>query len=113
MHSRGGSSPQFFIFPVTAKTDAIDAEVIAMTTAGIPWTLRKVAEERLRPRLLVVALPHSNARYAVAGMSQRAERVCAGLVQGAVDAGKRRSLTTPRARGAGQRRQPEAGRASC
>ncbi len=38
-----------------------------------------VAGERLRLKLLVVALPHSNARYAVAGMSQRAECMCAGL----------------------------------
>ena len=33
------------MFPVTAKTDAIDAEVIARTAAGMPWTLREVAEE--------------------------------------------------------------------
>ena len=38
-----------------------------------------VAGERLRLKLLVVALPHSNARHAVAGMSQRAECMCAGL----------------------------------
>ena len=38
-----------------------------------------VAGERLRLKLLVVALPHSNARYAAAGMSQRAECMCAGL----------------------------------
>ena len=38
-----------------------------------------VAGERLRLKLLVVCLPHSNARYAVAGMSQRAECMCSGL----------------------------------
>ena len=38
-----------------------------------------VSGERLRLKLLVVCLPHSNARYAVAGMSQRAECMCAGL----------------------------------
>lgn len=41
----------------------------------------EVTGERLRLKLLVVALPHSNARHAVAGMSQRAERVCAGLAE--------------------------------
>ena len=40
-----------------------------------------VAGERLRLKLLVVALPHSNARFAVAGMSQRAECMCAGLAE--------------------------------
>ena len=38
-----------------------------------------VAGERLHLKLLVVCLPRSNARYAVAGMSQRAECMCAGL----------------------------------
>ena len=38
-----------------------------------------MAGERLRLKLLVVCLPHSGARYAVAGRSQRAERMCAGL----------------------------------
>lgn len=33
------------MFPATAKTDAIDAEVIARTAAGTTWTLREVAEE--------------------------------------------------------------------
>lgn len=40
-----------------------------------------VASERLRLKLLVVALPHSNARFAVAGMSRRAECMCAGLAE--------------------------------
>ena len=39
----------------------------------------EVAGERLRLKLLVVCLPHSGARYAVAGRSQRAECMCAGL----------------------------------
>lgn len=39
----------------------------------------EVAGERLRLKLLVVCLPHSNARYAVAGMSQRSECMCASL----------------------------------
>lgn len=38
-----------------------------------------VAGERLRLKMLVVALPHSNARFAAAGMSQRAECMCDGL----------------------------------
>lgn len=40
-----------------------------------------VGGERLRLKLLVIALPHSNARYAVAGMSQRAECMCDGLAE--------------------------------
>lgn len=40
-----------------------------------------VAGERLRLKLLVVCLPHSNARYAVSGMSQRSECMCAGLAE--------------------------------
>ena len=40
-----------------------------------------VAGERLRLKLLVVCLPHSNARHAVAGMSQRSECMCAGLAE--------------------------------
>ena len=39
----------------------------------------EVAGERLRLKLLVVCLPHSGARYAVAGRSQRVECMCAGL----------------------------------
>ena len=38
-----------------------------------------VSGERLRLKLLALTLPHSNARYAVAGMSQRSECMCAGL----------------------------------
>lgn len=41
----------------------------------------EVAGERLRLKLLVVCLPHSNARYAVAGMSQRSECMCASLAE--------------------------------
>ncbi len=33
------------MFPGIAKTDPIDAEVIARTAMGMPWTLRAVAEE--------------------------------------------------------------------
>ena len=40
-----------------------------------------VGGERLRLKLLVVCLPHSNARYAVAGMSQRSECMCASLAE--------------------------------
>ena len=40
-----------------------------------------VGGERLSLRPLVVCLPHSNARYAVAGRSQRSERMCAGLAE--------------------------------
>lgn len=40
-----------------------------------------VGGERLHLKLLVVCLPRSNARYAVAGMSQRAECMCAGLAE--------------------------------
>lgn len=40
-----------------------------------------VAGKRLHLKLLVVCLPHSNARYAVAGMSQRSECMCAGLAE--------------------------------
>ncbi|MBM6757041.1 IS21 family transposase [Collinsella tanakaei] len=40
-----------------------------------------VAGERLRLKLLVACLPHSNARHAVAGMSQRSECMCAGLAE--------------------------------
>lgn len=40
-----------------------------------------VAGERLRLKLLVLTLPHSNARFAVAGRSQRAECMCAALAE--------------------------------
>ena len=40
-----------------------------------------VAGKRLHLKLLVVCLPHSNARYAVAGMSQRSECMCASLAE--------------------------------
>ena len=33
------------MFPGVAKTDEIDAEVIARTAVGMPWTLRPVAED--------------------------------------------------------------------
>lgn len=33
------------MFPGVAKTDEIDAEVIALTGAGMPWALRPIAEE--------------------------------------------------------------------
>lgn len=33
------------MFPATAKTDELDAEVIARTALGMPWTLREVPEE--------------------------------------------------------------------
>ncbi len=33
------------MFPGVAKTDEIDAEVIARTTVGMPWALRPVADE--------------------------------------------------------------------
>ena len=38
-----------------------------------------VSGERPHLKLLALTLPHSNACYAVAGMSQRSERMCAGL----------------------------------
>lgn len=40
-----------------------------------------LAGERAHLKLLALTLPHSNARYAVAGMSQRAECMCAGLAE--------------------------------
>ena len=50
-----------------------------------------LAGERAALKLLVLTLPHSNARYARACMSQRSECVCDGL------AGRRRPpAATPR-----------------
>ena len=61
----------------------------------------EVAGERLRLKLLVVCLPHSGARYAVAGRSQRAECMCAGLASifGWVGPGAARARPRQRHRG--------------
>ena len=64
----GGGYLELERAPGTARADYGNFEAVA-------------GGERLRLKLLVVCLPHSNARFAVAGMSQRAERMCAGLAE--------------------------------
>ena len=67
------------MFPVTAKTDAIDAEVIARTAAGMPWTLREVAEET--PASASLRMLAAQRDFAVASRTRAANRLRAVLLE--------------------------------
>ena len=67
------------MFPVTAKTDAIDAEVIARTAAGMPWTLREVAEET--PAAASLRMLASQRDFAVRSRTKAANRLRAVLLE--------------------------------
>ncbi|OUO30617.1 IS110 family transposase [Olsenella sp. An293] len=67
------------MFPATAKTDAIDAEVIARTAAGMPWTLREVAEEA--PAAAALRMLASQRDFAVRSRTKAANRLRAVLLE--------------------------------
>lgn len=67
------------MFPATAKTDAIDAEVIARTAAGMPWTLREVAEEA--PAAASLRMLASQRDFAVRSRTKAANRLRAVLLE--------------------------------
>ena len=67
------------MFPVTAKTDAIDAEVIARTAAGMPWTLREVAEET--PASASLRMLAAQRDFAVGSRTRAANRLRAVLLE--------------------------------
>lgn len=67
------------MLPVTAKTDAIDAEVIARTAAGMPWTLREVAEET--PASASLRMLAAQRDFAVASRTRAANRLRAVLLE--------------------------------
>lgn len=67
------------MFPVTAKTDAIDAEVIARTAAGMPWTLREVAEET--PAAASLRMLAAQRDFAVGSRTRAANRLRAVLLE--------------------------------
>lgn len=67
------------MFPVTAKTDAIDAEVIARTAAGMPWTLREVAEEA--PAAASLRMLAAQRDFAVGSRTRAANRLRAVLLE--------------------------------
>lgn len=67
------------MFPATAKTDEIDAEVIARTAAGMPWTLREVAEEG--PERAALRMLASQRDFAVRSRTRAANRLRAVLLE--------------------------------
>ena len=67
------------MFPVTAKTDATGAEVIARTAAGMPWTLREVAEEA--PAAAALRMLASQRDFAVRSRTKAANRLRAVLLE--------------------------------
>lgn len=67
------------MFPVTAKTDAIDAEVIARTAAGMPWTLREVAEET--PAAASLRMLAAQRDFAVGSRTRAVNRLRAVLLE--------------------------------
>ena len=67
------------MFPVTAKTDAIDAEVIARTAAGMPWTLREVAEEA--PAAASLRMLAAQRDFTVGSRTRAANRLRAVLLE--------------------------------
>lgn len=67
------------MFPATAKTDEIDAEVIARTAAGMPWTLREVAEEG--PARAALRMLASQRDFAVRSRTKAANRLRAVLLE--------------------------------
>lgn len=67
------------MYPVTAKTDEIDAEVIARTAAGMPWTLREVAEEP--PAVAALRMLAAQRDFAVASRTRAVNRLRAVLLE--------------------------------
>lgn len=67
------------MFPVTAKTDEVDAEVIARTAAGMPWTLREVAEEA--PARTALRMLAAQRDFAVASRTRAVNRLRAVLLE--------------------------------
>lgn len=67
------------MFPVTAKTDEIDAEVIAKTALGMPWTLRPVAEEG--PEAASLRMLSSQREFAVRQRTRAKNRLRAALLE--------------------------------
>lgn len=67
------------MFPATAKTDEIDAEVTARTAAGMPWTLREVAEEG--PARAALRMLASQRDFAVRSRTKAANRLRAVLLE--------------------------------
>lgn len=67
------------MFPATAKTDAIDAEVIARTAAGMPWTLREVAEEA--PAAASLRMLAAQRDFAVGSRTRAVNRLRAVLLE--------------------------------
>ncbi len=67
------------MFPGVAKTDPIDAEVIARTAAGMPWTLREVAEEAEGTASLRIV--SSQREFATAARTRAKNRIRALLLE--------------------------------
>lgn len=67
------------MFPGIAKTDPIDAEVIARTAMGMPWTLRAVAEEDAASASLRAL--SSQREFATASRTRAKNRVRAVLLE--------------------------------
>ena len=88
--ARAAGNPVFYLpgiamkkardmFPATAKTDEIDAEVIARTAMGMPWTLREVAEEA--PPTTALRMLASQRDFAVRSRTKAANRLRAVLLE--------------------------------
>lgn len=67
------------MFPATAKTDELDAEVIARTALGMPWTLREVPEEDERRASL--RMLSSQRSFCVKGRTESLNRLRAVLLE--------------------------------
>lgn len=67
------------MFPGVAKTDPIDAEVIARTAMGMPWTLRAVAEEDAAGASLRIV--SSQREFATAARTRAKNRLRAVLLE--------------------------------
>ena len=67
------------MFPVTAKTDATGAEAVARTAAGMPWTLREVAEET--PASASLRMLAAQRDFAAASRTRAANRLRAVLLE--------------------------------
>ena len=89
--ARAAGNPVFYLpgiamkkardmFPATAKTDEIDAEVIARTAMGMPWTLREVARGR-RPSTTALRMLASQRDFAVRSRTKAANRLRAVLLE--------------------------------
>ena len=89
--ARAAGNPVFYLpgiamkkardmFPATAKTDEIDAEVIARTAMGMPWTLREVAEEA--PSTTALRMLASQRDFAVRSRTKAAKQAARGAPRG-------------------------------